>query len=248
MDLKEAIQYLYTLKPLVEVKTVGDCNYRVNGSDLALLKPPLADAVSLKTLTGLVDLSQAGIDGFAPSGDGSLTSSFFVQVESHLKVNIIGLKADAYGQRRILATANAVVHQPFKFGEFHEPDKFIIGLLSGFNQTDELAALVSLCSSLTSESSAEAQDDGITQNIVVKSGAALKKATTTKPRVTLEPFRTFSEVDQPASDFLFRVRKGDEGQPPECALFEADGGKWQSTAIVNIKAYLQDELPLKVVA
>lgn len=57
--------------------------------------------------------------------------------------------------------------------------------------------------------------------------------------VKLRPYRTFHEVEQPASDFIFRM-KSERGI--SCALFEADGGAWENAAMANIKNYLEFEL------
>lgn len=57
--------------------------------------------------------------------------------------------------------------------------------------------------------------------------------------VHLKPYRTFLEVDQPASDFIFRMR---DNHGVDCAIFEADGGAWEMEAMQNIKSYLQKEL------
>ena len=45
------------------------------------------------------------------------------------------------------------------------------------------------------------------------------------------------EVEQPASQFVFRVNKS-----ANLALFEADGGKWKLDAVKNISDYLKTEL------
>ena len=74
-----------------------------------------------------------------------------------------------------------------------------------------------------------------------KRGSHQKGAAGSVPNpVTLKPYRTFLEVDQPASDFIFRMKEysGSIG----CALFEADGGAWKMEAMQNMEAYLQDEL------
>ena len=55
----------------------------------------------------------------------------------------------------------------------------------------------------------------------------------------LRPYRTFTEVVQPASDFIFRMK---EDRGITCALFEADGGAWKNAAMKNIKEYLEFEL------
>lgn len=66
--------------------------------------------------------------------------------------------------------------------------------------------------------------------------ASLAHAKTPNP-VTLRPYRTFNEVEQPASQFVFRVNKS-----ANLALFEADGGKWKLDAVKNISDYLKTEL------
>lgn len=49
--------------------------------------------------------------------------------------------------------------------------------------------------------------------------------------------RTFSEVEQPASLFVFRIDK-----QANMALFEADGKCWVADAVGNIAAYLKEQL------
>ena len=55
--------------------------------------------------------------------------------------------------------------------------------------------------------------------------------------MTLTPYRIFNEVEQPSSQFIFRINS-----MANLALFEADGGKWKLDAINNIAAYLKTEL------
>jgi len=55
--------------------------------------------------------------------------------------------------------------------------------------------------------------------------------------VSMKPYRTFVEVDQPESNFIFRMREG-----MQAALFEADGGAWKNVAMNNIKKYFDDNL------
>ncbi|OSB00487.1 hypothetical protein B2H85_13365, partial [Clostridium botulinum] len=55
--------------------------------------------------------------------------------------------------------------------------------------------------------------------------------------VTLAPYRTFPEIEQPLSRFIFRMQQG-----PSAAIYEADGGAWRNQAMQRIKAYLEEEL------
>ncbi|NQK92942.1 hypothetical protein HO498_01330 [Streptococcus suis] len=63
------------------------------------------------------------------------------------------------------------------------------------------------------------------------------KSTLAPNPVTLRPYRTFAEVEQPASQFIYRIDKAGY-----MALFEADGGKWKLDAINNIATYLKSKL------
>lgn len=58
--------------------------------------------------------------------------------------------------------------------------------------------------------------------------------------VMLVPYRTFQEVGQPASRFVFRVR--DTGNEPHFCLIEAGNHLWRNEAIENIKEYLREGL------
>lgn len=55
-----------------------------------------------------------------------------------------------------------------------------------------------------------------------------------RPRIKLQPFRTFLEVAQPESEFLLRV-DSEKG----IAFFEADGGIWRLEAKRNIAEYFE---------
>ena len=59
--------------------------------------------------------------------------------------------------------------------------------------------------------------------------------------VRLRPYRTFLEVEQPASEFVFRMKQ-DKYDGITCAIFEADGGAWKVAAMKAIKDYMQFEL------
>ena len=59
--------------------------------------------------------------------------------------------------------------------------------------------------------------------------------------VNLIPYRTFLEVEQPASDFIFRISEG-RGGAPVFKLVAADGGLWKSQAVENVKKYLTEAL------
>lgn len=83
----------------------------------------------------------------------------------------------------------------------------------------------------------ETSDDGITQQVMAKQGAMLASDVKISPIIRLAPFRTFIEVGQPESEFLFRISDGNS-----FALYEADGGAWKIKAKTNIRMFFEDAL------
>lgn len=115
--------------------------------------------------------------------------------------------------------------------------EMIIALQSLVIPTEASAELLNMLKSMTDESSITSRDNGVTQEVTVKSGVSLAKTVQVKPRVKLIPFRTFLEVSQPESEYLVRVDKGNQ-----IGLFEADGGIWKLEAKKNIAVYFEREL------
>lgn len=90
------------------------------------------------------------------------------------------------------------------------------------------------------ENDAQTADDGMSQRITIKDGVSAVTDAIVKNPFLLTPKRTFEEIAQPVSPFVFRVRKGSSG--PELALFEADGGAWKNEAVAKIGEWLKEKL------
>lgn len=209
---------------------------------LQLIKPPRSHApLDLMTLTGLVDAVRVKLDDLA-------VGNWVIEVLSHEQVRLVSRCTNSYGEREILLSTTLTDGKVFPFGTFLQREEFVIGLQSRFVSDDELRKVLQLASSLEASTVALAEDDGISQRTTVKQGVALKQDVTVRGRVTLRPFRTFREVEQPASEFVFRLRS-QHGAVPDCALFEADGGKWRLDAVLTIKGWLDaKQLGIPVVA
>jgi hypothetical protein len=247
--LKEALDRLLKLSRAgTEVIKVNDLPYSVNNGNggFAIVNPPMTPAIEVQTLSGLLGLITSGVNGH----DGAkLEKDYFLHVVDHDTVNLVALASNEFGQREIVATADAPNVEEYPFGQYVAPEIFAIYLQSRFEPTDDLLVLQSVIGRLTSETVATSADDGITQTVALKKGAALKTEVTLKPRVTLAPFRTFAEIEQqPRSEFIFRLKQFEAEQPPKLALFEADGGAWKVDAMRYIREHLTDQTKVKVVA
>lgn len=77
---------------------------------------------------------------------------------------------------------------------------------------------------------------------IVTAGITKVNEIEVKNPVTLRPFRTFAEVEQPQSKFIVRLRDAKEGMPPGVALFEVADYSWKLKAMLSIKQYLAAKL------
>jgi len=218
---------------------VGAKLHEIHGRDYAdrqvhlVVPPPKVQTLELLTLSGLVQAIHAEIDQLDPR-------AWLVHVRDYQTVQVVMRETDEYGQRLTVLRARLADGETFPFGRFLDREEFVIGLLSRFAPDTSLDELIKQASTLTAERVEIAEDDGISQRATVKQGVTLKDKTTVKRRVLLKPYRTFREVAQPASEFVFRLRSQD-GQVPTCALFEADGGAWKIEAATTIKTWLEGQ-------
>lgn len=119
----------------------------------------------------------------------------------------------------------------FHFDFPYNYENFVIALRSLFVQNENSENLLKFLKTVTSNNSVEVEDDGITQKVTSSKGILGGKATVS-PIQRLTPFRTFTEIEQPTSEFLFRIMNNGS-----FALYEADGGAWKKQAKANIKEY-----------
>jgi hypothetical protein len=230
--IREAIQYLIE-KCTAKEFTIHALPYV--DKTVTVVNPPRPQSVDVDTLLAVESLLNLGLDE-------CMETESFVHIRDHKTVHLKSIKSDPYGHRQLFVKAELNDACPFRFGSYHDPESFIIALNTGFVETLELKALIGLVSSLTAENVAIAEDDGVSQKATVRSGVALKTTKKVEPKVKLKPFRTFREVEQPASVFLFRLKNGGEGCPPSCALFEADGGAWKIEAVRNIEKWFKGKI------
>jgi len=231
--IKEAIEKIISLS---ESKTdyIDGRNYSNGPGGIIPLRPPKAETLIVNTLTGIKD--------FAPS------SEQMIHVVDHKRVDVLDKEfSDGWLIRSCYVQA---VHESpvFKFGQYYDVEDFIIALQAMFVQDDTTALMLKLIGNIKDEGVTNFNDDGVTQKVTAKTGISLVGSVMVPNPVTLRPYRTFMEVVQPASTFVFRV-KGGKGEPPYCALFEADGRMWRLHAIKSIKEWIEFEIPgVKIIA
>jgi len=192
---------------------------------------PRAASIKMHTLTSLVDYVKSNVD--------TMAEKMIIEVKSPTEVSLYS-QLDDERKREILVNVEARIPD-FPFNTFVDQEKFIINLQSKFIDSEDRALVLQFAGTVEAGTVAEYGDDGVSQKATVKTGI-LKKETAVVPNpVKLRPYRTFLEVEQPASDFVFRMQQ-DKYSGIVCGIYEADGGAWMAAATKKIKEYLEYEL------
>lgn len=230
--IKEALQYIVGLKEPV-IQEIHDDVY----SDKALHRVdryfPAAEPIKMNTLSSLVDYIKNRID--------TMPERMIIHVVSPEEVKLFSCLNDNR-EREHLVDVRAQV-PAFRYETFIDHESFCINVQAKFlddPETDK-AILLQFAGTVEQGSVAEYGDDGVTQKATVRTGIASKTEAVVPNPVKLRPYRTFVEVEQPLSEFIFRMKQ-DKYDGINCAIFEADGGAWKIAAMKSIKEYLEFEL------
>lgn len=204
---------LYTTKPVVPVKA------------------PEADTLHVATLSGLVDYLTDNVDKLD-------LPKTIIHVENESTVRVVSALYGDFRQRETLLVAKADLLQ-MQFNAWLDSERFNIFMQACFlpDEATHRAEILRIIGNIQQGATMNVLDDGVSQETVVKTGIARVGNATIPNPVTLRPYRTFNEVEQPTSQFVFRMQEG-----PKCMLVEADGGAWRNVARKNVKNYLEFEL------
>lgn len=231
--IMEALKYIVGLAKPTQIEHAG---LTYSDRPVQLLKPPVPEKLSVRTLQGLMDAIASGFEDLTAT---SVEKEILLHVITPTQVEVFDRASDDYGRRQVYVNADCAENLPrYGFGQFVSAEQFIISLQAKFVAgVGDIDYLLQTSSSLTTENVATSADDGITQRTALRRGVVLKEGADIKARVKLAPYCTFPEIEQPVSEFLFRLRPV-EGGTPLCALFEADGGKWRLDAMSRVAAWL----------
>lgn len=237
--LKEALEYLISLSQDPVTIVDGIPRWTKTGTPVG---PPLPVGLLFPTLSALVGYIKSDLDtrgaGPEPGEENALV------VAGPGEVNLIG-DADPKFKTRATYACAALSLTGTKFGVYMDQVAFSLYLQTGFVRTKEVDALLALAGDLDLEDVRTSRDDGVTQTASARRGVVLREKKIIPNPVVLRPYRTFREIEQPESAFVFRVQEGRtnaDSHGPVFALFPADGDAWSLKACADIKEWLAKEL------
>lgn len=233
--IKEAIDRIIELS--------GPKTVRINGEEYSserlnrIPKDIICEPLMLNSLKGFIDFikSKSDID-FSKSG-------CLIHIITPTQVKLLSdLNSD--GKRDTYVDTVATIPE-FTFGHKYNNEEFLINVQAKFVNSpfcdNDKPLLLKFAGTVKNGSVTEYGDDGVTQKATVKVGVSTLADAQVPSPCHLFPYRTFIEIDQPGSDFIFRMFD-DKSGGVDCALYEADGGAWRIEAKANIYRYLKAEL------
>ena len=223
--LKAAIEKLVSLKDN-KIYEIEGRNYSDN--DLVLVEAPryAPSTITVNGISSITELIKTEIE--------KLNAPLFVEVEAYNKIGVYSTYDDRMKRQHVYEAVSDVPR--FEFG-WKEHNAAMISFRSQFIQNEGVDYILDLLAKITNDNSVSTEDNGLSQQVEVRQGIALKAKQTVKPIIKLTPYRTFLEIEQPESEFLLRL--DEDGR---IGLFEADGGMWKLEAKKRIALELNCRL------
>ena len=233
--ITQAIEKVIDLSKPTELNFDGR-NY--TSKQIYPVKDPEPADLTIHTLTGLVDYITANPDGLK-------IEDLTIHILSFSDVRLHGPLFGGFEQRKEYVSAQLIMDD-FPWGRYLSIEEFNIKLQAMFIKDETVSRILSIVGNIKDEKVMTVGDDGITQQVTARAGIARVENINLPNPVTLTPYRTFLEAEQPVSQFVFRMKSGRDGDLPTAALFEADGGRWKLQAIQNIKEWLSQKVPTEI--
>ena len=230
--LKEAMQYLIGVGNEAEkVQVLDICGETYANKRLERYgAPKRAAAIEASSLSALVDYIKSLSNEFS-------TSRMIIQIEDPEEVNLIS-ELNIERKRECLFSCKAEISK-FRFDNWYDQERFMIEIQSNFVPSSDRDVLIKFAGNVEQKNSATFSDDGKTQVATMNVGVASKSDVIVPNPVLLAPYRTFQEIEQPFSHFVFRMA---DKQTPAFSLIEAEGGVWKNEAVSRIKEYFKKAL------
>ena len=226
--IKEALQYIVGMS---DIKTFKH-NYEVY-SDRQLYRVPneidCPEPLGVNTLSGFMDYVAANEGHIAECVDNPV----YIQIVSPTEVRLVSVLNED-NKRATFIKATALLPDQ-NFGRALDQERFLIWLRTSFVDTENRQDMIQFCGCVTGNDVVNLDDDGVSQKVSVSTFVGTRDAIAPTDPV-LRPFRTFVDIEQPESQFVFRAKKADMGVG--FVLYEADGGAWKTAAMDTIRKYI----------
>lgn len=231
--IKEALQYVAGMaRENEKAEVINICGKTYANKALTRYdNPDKARSIETSSLSSMADYIRSCSREF-PEG-----RNMIIHIVDPKHVRLISA-LDAERERECLFETAAVTSD-FRFGHWYDQERFMIEIQANFERSADLGLIMNVAGNVERKNKQSYSDDGVSQVATMTVGVAAKADVIVPNPVELIPYRTFQEVVQPASKFVFRI--GDK-EEPSFMIVEAENGTWKNEAVSNIKEYFADAL------
>ena len=238
--IKKAIEKIEQMSaPVFEWLTPvdEDKGFLVSSKKLYPVELPNVPSIRTVTLSSIVDY-------LAGNRDRLNLEDLVILVAGPREVQLMGRLTMCPAPSRRLFVQCSMDIPFFPLGKWMDVETFIIFLQVSFLGKGELPDVFKLAGNVKDSRIKTLTDDGITQEVSVRTGVASVEPVAVKNPYLLHPRRTFPEVveDVPPGLFNLRYRKGGGGDSIEISLFEAGEASWNMEAMKRIQIWFQEKL------
>ena len=231
--IKEALEYLVNLRRPTTITVEG----RPYSTERLLeVVEPSAETLGVTTLNALIGYLQADCDLLIENREVDRLTAHVVSP------TCVKLYAPATGDFKVrpeIMEAKPLLRE-IPFGRYITGEEMVVLLQTCFvRNAGDWVKVIAVAGNVTDGATRDYTDDGISQAVTARVGVASKADVAMPNPVQLAPYRTFPEIEQPLSSFVFRAKSGGGDSKPTFALFEADGGAWRIEAMQRIAEWLQ---------
>lgn len=229
--LKAAIEKIQSLcKP--EIREIQGVFYTIQDDGVYLqIKPDLEipDTITLNSLDALVQMVKTEAV--------NQLDLLYITIPDHKSIRCFSRPSKCARNQRLFPFSVMATDVPGWEPKVQLPfEEAMIALRTRFQPTADTDYALKLLSDITTGSKITYNDNGVATSVVTKKGVDLQANAAIRPIISLRPYRTFQEVDQPASQFLIRINERG------ISFIEADGGMWKLAARQAVKDYLSQKL------
>lgn len=211
-----------------ETVRIDDRDYWTSNGEM--IRPPTSPTFQFHTLTALVNWIEIN----------EVDEELFIVVSEPNQVVCCGLLNELHFQRNVYAASKTFEQKSFPFDRYMSIEEFIICAQARLIPTPARAKLIQAVSNIRGTDVVSSIDDGISQEVSVSNKIGRLENVKIEPLIKLAPYRTFSEIEQPESGFILRMRQVEKGLP-QVALFTTGDTSWKNSAILSIRDWLKDQ-------
>jgi hypothetical protein len=184
--------------------------------------------LTVNSMQALADYIEYGCEGIAKD-------KLFIHVVSPERIELYQKVTDEKIRPCLMSVIIDPEFESFRFGQYMESEDFTIGLQSLFEESNDLPKALIKASSICAQVAIKKDDKHGATNMSVSNEI---KSGDDEIVFNLRPYRTFREIKQPLSTFVFRI----QAKSLDCKLVAADGGSWRIKARDEIKKWLSEKI------